>query len=42
MRFIFMPYHLAFIKAGGTLLERELKSGQALMVDAGCQAALSP
>ncbi len=33
---------LAFIHAGGTLLEKELKSGEVLMVDTGCLAALAP
>ena len=33
---------LAFIHAGGTLLERDLKSKEVLMVDTGCLAALSP
>lgn len=33
---------LAFIHAGGTLLERDLKSKDVLMVDTGCLAALSP
>ena len=30
---------LAFIHAGGTLLERDLESGEVLMVDTGCLAA---
>jgi len=33
---------LAFIHAGGTLLEKELKSGEVLMVDTGCLCALDP
>jgi len=33
---------LAFIHAGGTLLERNLKSGEGLMVDTGCLCALDP
>lgn len=33
---------LAFIHAGGTLLERTLQSGEILMVDTGCLCALSP
>jgi uncharacterized protein (TIGR00266 family) len=33
---------LAFIHAGGTLLERDLKSKSVLMVDTGCLAALAP
>ena len=33
---------LAFIHAGGTLLERDLKSKEVLMVDTGCLAALAP
>jgi uncharacterized protein (TIGR00266 family) len=33
---------LAFIHAGGTLLERDLESGEVLMVDTGCLAALAP
>ena len=33
---------LAFIHAGGTLLERNLQSGEILMVDTGCLCALSP
>ena len=33
---------LAFIHAGGTLLERELQSGEVIMVDIGCLAALAP
>ena len=32
---------LAFIHAGGTLLERELASGEVLAVDTGCLAAFS-
>lgn len=32
---------LAFIHAGGTLLERDLKPGEILMVDTGCLAALA-
>ena len=33
---------LAFIHAGGTLLERNLNRGEVLMVDTGCLAALAP
>jgi len=33
---------LAFIHAGGTLLERDLKSKEVLMVDTGCLVALAP
>ena len=33
---------LAFIHAGGMLLERELQSGEVIMVDTGCLAALAP
>jgi uncharacterized protein (TIGR00266 family) len=33
---------LAFIHVGGTLLEKDLKSGEVLMVDTGCLAALAP
>jgi uncharacterized protein (AIM24 family) len=33
---------LAFIHAGGTLLEKDLKSGEVLMVDTGCLCALDP
>lgn len=32
---------LAFIHAGGTLIERDLKAGEVLKVDTGCLAALS-
>lgn len=32
---------LAFIHAGGTLLERDLESGEVLMVDTGCLAAFA-
>jgi uncharacterized protein (TIGR00266 family) len=32
---------LAFIHAGGSLLERELRAGEVLMVDTGCLAAFS-
>ncbi len=33
---------LVFIHAGGALLEMDLESGEALMVDTGCLAALAP
>ncbi|MBI9016380.1 MAG: TIGR00266 family protein [Phycisphaerae bacterium] len=33
---------LAFIHAGGTILERELAAGEILKVDTGCLAALAP
>ena len=33
---------LAFIHAGGTLLERDLGSGEVLMIDTGCLAAFAP
>jgi uncharacterized protein (TIGR00266 family) len=33
---------LAFVHAGGTLLERELLPGQTLMVDTGCVVAYTP
>ncbi len=33
---------LAFIHAGGTMLERDLRSKEVLMVDTGCLAALAP
>ncbi len=33
---------LAFIHAGGTVLQRELQSGQTLFVDTGCLVALTP
>jgi hypothetical protein len=33
---------LAFIHAGGTLLERNLQPGEVLMVDTGCLCALEP
>lgn len=33
---------LVFIHAGGTLLEKELKSKEVLMVDTGCLCALDP
>jgi uncharacterized protein (TIGR00266 family) len=33
---------LAFVHAGGTLLERELQPGQTLMVDTGCVVAYTP
>jgi uncharacterized protein (AIM24 family) len=33
---------LAFIHAGGTLLEKDLKSREVLMVDTGCLCALGP
>jgi uncharacterized protein (AIM24 family) len=33
---------LAFVHAGGTLLERDLQPGQTLMVDTGCVVAYTP
>ena len=33
---------LAFVHAGGTVLKRELREGQVLMVDTGCLVALTP
>lgn len=33
---------LAFVHAGGTVLKRELQSGQTLMVDTGCVVAYTP
>jgi len=33
---------LAFIHAGGTIIERELQAGESLRVDTGCLVALSP
>ena len=33
---------LAFVHAGGSLLERELQPGQALLVDTGCVVAYTP
>ena len=33
---------MAFVHAGGTLLERELQPGQTLMVDTGCVVAYTP
>ena len=33
---------LAFIHAGGTILQRELQAGQTLLVDTGCLVALTP
>ncbi len=33
---------LAFVHAGGTLLERELQAGQTLLVDTGCVVAYTP
>ncbi len=33
---------LAFVHAGGTLLERELKPGETLLVDTGCVVAYTP
>ncbi len=33
---------LAFVHAGGSLLKRELQSGQVLMVDTGCVVAYTP
>ena len=33
---------LAFIHAGGTILQRELQVGQTLLVDTGCLVALTP
>lgn len=33
---------MAFVHAGGTLMERDLKAGESLMVDTGCVVAYSP
>jgi uncharacterized protein (AIM24 family) len=33
---------LAFVHAGGTVVKRELKVGQTLMVDTGCLVAMTP
>jgi len=33
---------LAFVHAGGTVLKRELKPGQTLLIDTGCIVALTP
>ena len=33
---------LAFVHAGGTVVQRELRPGQVLMVDTGCLVALTP
>jgi uncharacterized protein (TIGR00266 family) len=33
---------LAFVHAGGTVVRRELQSGQTLMIDTGCLVALTP
>ncbi len=33
---------LAFIHAGGTIVERELRAGQTLLIDTGCIVALTP
>ena len=33
---------MAFVHAGGTVLKRELRPGQVLMVDTGCLVALTP
>jgi uncharacterized protein (TIGR00266 family) len=33
---------LAFVHAGGTVLKRELRAGQTLLVDTGCLVALTP
>ena len=33
---------LAFVHAGGTVLERELQPGQTLLIDTGCIVALTP
>ena len=33
---------LAFVHAGGTLLQRELRAGEVLMVDTGCVVAYTP
>ena len=33
---------LAFVHAGGTVLKRELRAGQTLLVDTGCIVALTP
>jgi len=33
---------MAFVHAGGTLVRRELKAGETLMVDTGCVVAYTP
>jgi uncharacterized protein (TIGR00266 family) len=33
---------LAFVHAGGTVVRRELRAGQTLMVDTGCMVAMTP
>ena len=33
---------IAFVHAGGTVLKRELRAGQTLMIDTGCIVALTP
>ena len=33
---------LAFVHAGGTVLKRELRAGQTLLIDTGCIVALTP
>ena len=33
---------LAFVHAGGTVLERELRAGQTLLIDTGCIVAMTP
>jgi len=33
---------MAFVHAGGTLMERDLKAGESLMVDTGCVVAYAP
>jgi uncharacterized protein (AIM24 family) len=33
---------LAFVHAGGTVLKRELKAGETLLVDTGCVVAFTP
>jgi uncharacterized protein (TIGR00266 family) len=33
---------LAFVHAGGTVIKRELRAGQVLMVDTGCLVAMTP
>lgn len=33
---------LAFVHAGGTVIKRELRSGQTLLIDTGCIVAMTP
>ena len=33
---------MAFVHAGGTVIERDLKQGETLRVDTGCLVAMSP